>query len=289
MALAWVVLTGAWGILWRVPVDRVLRRRVVPAYVAVVYRRLIAACGVRLEVTGVRERLTPPGEPALVVANHVSWLDVMALSAVQPVTMISKREIAGWPVIGRLARVTGTIFLDRHRLRDADRVRRVAAQRLRSGSVVATFPEATTTCGRGLARWYPAMFQAAVDAGVPVQPVALTWVDRTGVLTTAGAYVGEQPLLDSIRSIVGQRDLVLRVEILPSIRPTHVRPIGDRRALRDAAAVSVAAAVGTAVGDWHRHVRPVTCQAHHTAGPELGPLPAAPDLRVPRIPVMARQ
>lgn len=269
LAIVRVVLSGVVGILWRALGDMLLRRRWAPAHVAVVYRRLIEACGIRIDVAGVRETFSDPGEPVLVVGNHVSWLDVMAFASVQPVTMVSKKEIGDWPVIGSVARAAGTIFIDRERFRAVDEVRKEVGRRLRGGETIATFPEATTTCGRGLAPMFPAMFQAAIDVGVPVQPVAFTWLDREGRLTTAGAYVGEQPLLESIRAIIGQRGLTLRIEILPRIMPKHVRPIDDRKALRTAASEAIAAALEAPVGDWDEHLRPGTCQAHRLSVPVI--------------------
>lgn len=284
-AILQVVIVGICGIAVRSATDRLLRRRRTPAYVARTHRRLIEACGIELDVIGVRRTFADRGEPVLVVGNHVSWLDVMAYGAVQPVTMVSKKEIGQWPVIGAVARAAGTIFIDRERYRAVEEARKEASRRMRAGEVVATFPEATTTCGRGMAPLFPAMFQAAIDVGVPVQPVAFSWLDRNGAITTAGAYVGEQPLLDSIKAIIGQQGLTLRIEILPRIMPKHVRPIDDRKALRTAAAESIAAALDEQVGDWAGHLRPATCQARPLAIPivpdpliELATLPqiAAP-------------
>ena len=264
-----VVGAGMIGVALRRPLDRLLRRRSTPLYVARIYRRLLEACGIRIQVVGVRETFADDGEPVLVVANHVSWLDVMAYASVQPVTMVSKKEIGDWPLVGWIARAAETIFIDRHNLRAVEQTRREVGRRLRGGEVVATFPEATTACGRGLAPMFPAMFQAAVDVGVPVQPVAFTWLDRRGDLTTAGAYVGDQPLFESIMTIIGQRDLVLRIEILPRIMPKHVRPIDDRKALRSAAAQSIAAALSPLVGDWDARHRPATCVADRLPVPVL--------------------
>ncbi|WP_153504450.1 lysophospholipid acyltransferase family protein [Cumulibacter manganitolerans] len=279
LAVLRVVVRGACGVLARSVADRLLRRRRTPAYVATVYRRLLAASGITVRVTGARRTFADPGEPVLVVGNHVSWLDVMAFAAVQPLTMVSKREIGEWPVVGWVARRAGTVFIDRERFRAVDETRKEVGRRLRSGEVVATFPEATTTCGRGLAPMFPAMFQAAIDVGVPVQPVAFSWLDRHGRLTTAGAYVGDQPLLDSVRAILGQRGLALRIDVLPRILPKHVRPIDDRKALRTAAAESIAAALQAPVGDWAAHLRPTTCQAAQLRVPVLtDPLVALEEL-----------
>ncbi|WP_134323815.1 lysophospholipid acyltransferase family protein [Cumulibacter soli] len=261
LALFRVAIAGAFGIALRRATDVITRRGRTPAYVAEVYRKLLNSAGIQVRITGVRRDFADGGEAVLVVANHVSWLDVMAYAWVQPVTMVSKKEIGDWPVIGAVARAAGTIFIDRHNPRAVARTERLVASRLRAGGIVATFPEATTTCGRGLGRMFPAMFQAAVDADVPVQPVAFTWLDRHGAITTAGAYVGDQPLLESIRMIVSQRDLVLQIDILPRIMPKHVRPMNDRKALRTAAAERIALALDPSVGDWNAHLRPATCVA----------------------------
>ncbi|GAB3307826.1 1-acyl-sn-glycerol-3-phosphate acyltransferase [Epidermidibacterium keratini] len=267
LAVLRVVIAGLIGTAWRRQVDRFTGTSMARRYVPKVYRRVIAASGITVEVTGLRETFANPGEPVLVVGNHVSWLDVMGLACVQPVRMVSKREIGEWPVIGTVATAAGTIFIDRFAPRRVAATHREVASALRAGEVIATFPEATTTCGRGIGRMYPAMFQAAIDAGVPVQPVALTFVDSHGCITTAGAYVGEQPLMDSIRSILGQRDLRLRIEVLPRISPKHVRPIDDRKALRTAAHSAISEALELAVGDYDAHLRPATCQARPLAIP----------------------
>ncbi|WP_106848788.1 1-acyl-sn-glycerol-3-phosphate acyltransferase [Blastococcus sp. Marseille-P5729] len=269
LAILQVLIVGMCGIALRSTTDRLRRRRRTPAYVARTYRRLIEACGIELDIVGVRRTFADRGEPVLVVGNHVSWLDVMAYGAVQPVTMVSKKEIGQWPLIGDVAKAAGTIFIDRENYRAVDEVRKEVGRRMRAGEVVATFPEATTTCGRGMAPLFPAMFQAAIDVGVPVQPVAFSWLDRNGEITTAGAYVGEQPLLDSIKAIISQRGLTLRIEILPRIMPKHVRPIDDRKALRTAAAESIATALDQTVGEWEAHLRPATCQAARIELPVL--------------------
>lgn len=261
LAVLRVVVIGVIGTWWRQRIDRFTGTSLARRYVPKVYRRLVAACGITIEVTGLRETYADADEPVLVVGNHVSWLDVMGLACVQPVRMVSKREIGDWPVIGPVAAAAGTIFIDRFAPRRVAQTRKDVASALRAGEVIATFPEATTTCGRGIGRMYPAMFQAAIDAGVPVQPVALTFVDSHGCLTTAGAYVGEQPLIDSIRTILGQRDLTLRIEILPRISAKHVRPMDDRKALRTAAHRAISEALELAVGDYDAHLRPATCQA----------------------------
>lgn len=267
LAVVGVILMAALAHAWQ----RAARRSNTGSGVdlASVHRSLIRACGIRVEVTGEAGRFAAPGEPVLVVGNHVSWLDVMALSWVQPLTLVAKEEVGRIPVIGTLARATGTIFIDRENLRQVEATRRSVAARLRAGHVVAAFPEATTTCGRGLGPMFPAMFQAAIDVGVPVQPVTFTFSDVTG-LTTAGSYVGEQSLLESVRTIVGRRDLTLRIQLLPRIAPPPARVDAPdkahaRKALRTTTTLRISRALDPEVGNWHEHRRSVECRAWPTA------------------------
>ena len=128
-------------------------------------RTLLSALGVRLEVSG------NIGEsPALIVANHVSWLDVIVLLAVHPASFVCKSEVAGWPAIGGILKRAGTIFIRRGSFRDVWRVNRVLRERFRKNESVAAFPEGTTTAGSEVLPFRPALFQPAVDCHIPVQP-----------------------------------------------------------------------------------------------------------------------
>ncbi|SCG53340.1 lysophospholipid acyltransferase family protein [Micromonospora coxensis] len=187
--------------------------------------------GVRLEVRG---RL--PRRPALLVANHVSWLDVPAVLAVAPARMLAKSEVRRWPLVGALARAAGVLFVDRARPRELPAtVDRVAAA-LRGGDPVAVFPEGTTWCGTAPSRacrpgrgFRPAAFQAAVDAGAPVVPLRLTYrCAATGEATTAAAFLGDETLWASVRRVLAARDLVLTVRVGAALHPARD---ADRRAL----------------------------------------------------------
>ncbi|WP_461030691.1 lysophospholipid acyltransferase family protein, partial [Streptomyces sparsus] len=137
--------------------DRLVRRWV---------RTLTASLGVRVRMSG----RAVPG-PALVVANHISWLDVPLLAAVKPGRTLAKAEVAHYPVLGAVARLGGTLFIDRERLRALPHTVAALAAALRDGSTVVAFPEGSTWCGRSIGRFRPAVFQAALDAGTAVQPV----------------------------------------------------------------------------------------------------------------------
>jgi 1-acyl-sn-glycerol-3-phosphate acyltransferase len=199
-------------------------------------RAVPAALGIRIRITG--EPL-PPSRGVLIVANHISWLDIPLLAAVRPARMLAKREVGAWPALGPLIARAGTLFIDRDRLRALPQVVAELADALRSGSAAAVFPEGSTWCGRGYGRFRPAAFQAALDAGVPVQPVRIRYRLADPAPTTVAAFVGDDTLLASLRRVTAARGLVAEIRILPAI------PYGayaDRRALARAAQDAVTGA-----------------------------------------------
>ncbi len=137
------------------------------ALVRIWCRALVRSLGVRIQVSGA----LPRTGGVLIVANHISWLDIPVLAAVRPARMLAKSEIRGWPIAGALAVRGHTLFIARESPRALPgTVARIAAA-LREGSAVTAFPEGSTWCGRGQGRFRRAVFQAALDAGVPVRPV----------------------------------------------------------------------------------------------------------------------
>ncbi|MDL5157880.1 lysophospholipid acyltransferase family protein [Actinomycetospora termitidis] len=172
--------------------------------------RLLAAAGVRTVVTGPR-----PAPGSLVVANHVSWLDVLALNQVSPVRMLAKAEVRDWPLIGPMAARAGTVFLERDRLRALPDAVAAVAGALRAGGSVGVFAEGTTRCGRDLGRFRPAAFQAALDAGAPMVPVALAYADADGSPDASAAFVGDDDLLSSLIRVAGAPRTLLTVRVLP--------------------------------------------------------------------------
>lgn len=170
-------------------------------------RLLLRALGIRV----VRRGVVRDGA-ALVVANHVSWVDILVIAATAPVVPVAKCEIAQWPVIGALARRVGAVFVPRRTGRDLPAAVGQVAGLLRRGHRVLIFPEATTTCGGPPAGFYRAGFQAAVDAAVPVVPVAIGYADGHGRPTTAAAFVGADDLLTSLWRVLlrgsGRRPVV---------------------------------------------------------------------------------
>jgi 1-acyl-sn-glycerol-3-phosphate acyltransferase len=187
------------------------RRRLV----ADLAREMLDVLEVRLIVRGA----PPAGAPALVVANHVSWLDMYVLNAVAGARFVAKSEVQGWPGFGTIADRFGTFFIVRGSYRDAARVRTAAARALAGGERVAVFPEGTTTDGTTVGHFYPALFQSAIDAGAPVQPVAIRYLDACGRRSHAPVFVGDTTILESLTQVLRQPWLAAEVTFGPALPP----------------------------------------------------------------------
>jgi 1-acyl-sn-glycerol-3-phosphate acyltransferase len=199
-------------------------------------RRLVRWAGKMLATVSTRVvvRGRPPtvrGGGVLIVANHVSWLDIHVIHSLLPARFISKAEVRDWPVIGWLAdKAGGTLFLERTRKADAKRMNELMADHLREGECLALFPEGTTSDGRSLLPFYASLFQPAVSAGATVHPAVIRYLNEQGDLNDAPAYFGEMSLLDSLRNIVGRPGIVAEVTFLPAIpaQGTNRRDIAAR-------------------------------------------------------------
>ncbi len=187
-------------------------------------RRLLHLLGITIETHG-----TPCRDATLVVANHVSWLDILAINAVQPVRFVSKADVRRWPLIGWLVACGGTLFIERERKRDALRLVHHVAEALRAGHIVAVFPEGTTSAGDVLLPFHANLLQAAIATGTPVQAVALRFSDDTDEVSRAASYVGDTTLVRSAWAIAGASGLRARLTWLTPQPSTHA----DRRTLTE--------------------------------------------------------
>ncbi len=154
-------------------------------------RLMLRALGVRITVSGGPIRNL---RGVLVVSGHVSWVDIFSIGAVMPGSFVAKAELISWPGLGVAARLMKVIPIERASLRRLPDVVGMVATRLRAGQTVVAFPEGTTWCGLAYGQFRPAMFQAAVDAGRPVQPLRLNYHHRDGKPSTVAAYVGDDTL-----------------------------------------------------------------------------------------------
>jgi 1-acyl-sn-glycerol-3-phosphate acyltransferase len=162
--------------------------------------QVLKVLGITLRVQG-----TPPAQgPLLLVANHISWLDIAVIHAAGYCRFVSKSDVKHWPIVGTLATGAGTLYIERESRRDAMRVVHHMAERLRAGEVVAVFPEGTTGDGRNMLPFHANLLQAAISANVPVLPLALRFVDvHTGGLHFAPSFVGNETLLGSLWRTLG--------------------------------------------------------------------------------------
>jgi 1-acyl-sn-glycerol-3-phosphate acyltransferase len=175
------------------------------------YWRLFIRCmGVRISKSGGPIRNLPG---VLVVSGHVSWLDAFVIYSLMPTTFVAKKEVTEGPGLSSLARLMKIIPIDRANLRHLPEVVETMTERLRSGQSVVAFPEGTTWCGLAHGEFRPAMFQAAIDAGRPVQPLRMSYHHRDGRPSTVAAFVGEDTLPASLLRVISARSIVAHVHV----------------------------------------------------------------------------
>lgn len=164
---------------------------------------MLPRLGVTLDVDGA----PPTIGPVLLIANHVSWLDIVVLHAAHHCRFVSKADVGRWPIVGQLATGAGTLYIERKSRRDAKRVVHDMVQALQEGDILAVFPEGTTGDGSALLPFHANLIQAAISAPAPVQPVALRYVDAQGRNSRAVSYVGNESLVGSIWRTLGATGL----------------------------------------------------------------------------------
>ena len=184
---------------------------------------LLRRLGIGLTVRG-----TPRAGPTLLVANHVSWLDIAAIHAAAPqARFVSKADVRQWPLVGRLVAGAGTIFIERESKRDALRVVHQTADALRAGDMVAVFPEGTTGPGRELLPFHANLLQAAIATETAVQPAVLRFHQPGQAFSGAVEFVGETTLVQSLWRMACAKGLQVEVQLLDAERTAYA----DRRAL----------------------------------------------------------
>jgi 1-acyl-sn-glycerol-3-phosphate acyltransferase len=200
-------------------------------------RRLLAICGVRLVQVGL------PLEHALLAANHISWLDIFVINAMAPSHFVAKAEIRAWPAMGWLAAKAGTVFIARGCRRDLRHTFKGIVEQLENGQRVAFFPEGTTAAQGALLPFHANLFEAAIDAGARLQPLALAYLDEHGAPHAGVDFTGELSFAASMMTILNGPPVHARVTWLAPIegRDAH------RRALCEAARMAIDGALGDVV------------------------------------------
>jgi len=207
--MLWVALTAVW---LRPGRDRAERQRRGREWAA----RLLEILQVQVVIKG---QPPEPGSPALLVANHISWLDIQALGVLDGARFVAKSEVRRWPLVGKIAERTGTFFIKRGCYRDAWRTKERVAEALRAGDSVAVFPEGTTTDGSSVQKFHPALLQAALDAHVCVYPVTLRYDTASLAGNATAAFIGDMTFASSLLRILREPFLVVELRIGPALSP----------------------------------------------------------------------
>ena len=196
------------------------RRLALQRWSATLLRRLAA----RLTVHG-----EPPREqdaPFMLVANHVSWLDIFAINAAVPTRFVAKSEVRRWPLIGWLCVKADTLFIERARRRDLARLDDMISNALReqtaASASVGVFLEGTTTDGSEVLPFHSSLLRPAQAADVPIYPVAIQYLRDDGSICTEAAYDGDKSALDTLRLMLTQQEIHVHVHFLPPLAATGV-------------------------------------------------------------------
>ncbi len=233
----WLLVLVALAVVPVLAASRLLPAAARVALVRDCARMLLRCAGVRLTITDLRNDAdTRSVRGVLVVAPHVSWTDILVLTAIAPSGFVARADLLGWGTLGTLARRMRVVPIERENLRELPEVVARIRTRLQAGDRITVFPEGTTWCGRAHGRFRAALFQAAVDAGCPVQPVRLRYLDDAGAVGTAPAFVGDDTIGAAIRRMLRHRGTVADVVLTPLQPPgTDRRTLAARceRAVRD--------------------------------------------------------
>ncbi|QKM65218.1 1-acyl-sn-glycerol-3-phosphate acyltransferase [Polynucleobacter tropicus] len=186
---------------------------------------LLSIFGVRLSV---HNQDILPSSPFLLAANHVSWMDIHAISAFKAIRFVAKSEVANWPIFGWMARQIGTVFIRRDSSRHGKHVAEELSKVLQHESIC-IFPEGTSTSGASVLPFKPNLFESAVLSKVPVFSLAIFYESAiTNQRTDIPAFVGDMSLLESIANILKHRHLSVNLVFLPPSGSSQDSP-NDRK------------------------------------------------------------
>lgn len=211
------------------------QRRILKAW----SKQLLGILNIGIQIEGQQPARGEGG--CLLVANHVSWLDIFVLNAIHPAHFIAKSEVRNWPVIGWLCQRSGTLFVERAMRQNAATINQRITQRLKQGAFIGFFPEGTTTDGKQVGHFHSALIQSAIDAKVALRPIALRYQNNTGGLEVTAAFIGDMTLAQSIWKILRCPYLNALVMFTPAL--THGNT--NRRMLARSAQQAIAQALQT--------------------------------------------
>lgn len=178
-----------------------------------IFRRCNRILNIQLEVRGLATE-----RPALWVANHIPWMDVVILGSFCPLDFLAKDEVAQWPLVGKISQRAGAIFVDRDNKFSAYRTSLPAIQaRIKQGQPVVVFPEGTTSMGESTLPFKPMFYQAAIRENLLVQPIAIQYLKVDGSISQAFPFVGDDNFFNSLLRALNEKQTRVRVHFQPAV------------------------------------------------------------------------
>lgn len=177
---------------------------------------------------------THDGRGRMFVANHISWVDILALMSVVSIRFIAKSEIRSWPVFGYLAKRTNVLFIDRSKRQEAKRMQGISVDCLNKGEQLCFFPEGTTTDGTHILPFKGSIIQAAIDAKAVLQPVGIYYPNPDQSANIDMAFAGETSMVESMSTILHRTSSVVTLHYFDPIDLSGQADI-ERRALTNQA------------------------------------------------------
>ena len=195
-------------------------------------RQLLAICRIQVELVdaGGAQQAAQLQGGEMVICNHLSWIDIFVINTLAPCHFVAKADIRDWPLIGKLCEAAGTVFIARGNRRDVRRIFESMVERIHAGDRVAFFPEGTTAVQGQVLPFHANLFEAAITAEVPLQPLALRYLNQHGQYEHAVDFVGETTFAQSVISILRARGARAQLMILPlvSTEGAHRRELAEQ-------------------------------------------------------------
>ncbi len=188
-------------------------------------QQLAKKLGFSLKIFGSATALHPANH--LIISNHSSWFDIFAINSVTVARFVAKSEVQHWPVVGMLCKGAGTVFIDRDKVRDAQRVNNNISSALNNNECLAFFPEGTTTNGQELRPFKASLIQSAFETNATIQPIYLRYTNGLGQYSLDAAYIDDMSITDSLWLIASSRQLCIEIHFLEQLTPEG----HDRRTL----------------------------------------------------------
>ena len=188
-------------------------------------KQLLDLFKMRLHVIGAEHLMD---DHYLMVANHISWIDIHVINAFKPHYFVAKSEVASWPIFGWMAKQLGTLFIERGKSNSIRNMVQEIASQLNQ-KPICIFPEGTSTDGKQVAPFKSNLFEAAIVASAPVYVLVIQYFDlQTGKKTTAPAFIGDMGLLDSIWNLICSPPICAEIRI-----SAKLSTLNDRKALAE--------------------------------------------------------